>query len=495
MKAKALYFIHGLGGHYQKTWQTFLALLEADPAIGAGYDFFSFGFPTSLIRIPFMRKSLRVQDLALGVRTDVEHRLKSYTEIIMIGHSLGGIIARKYLIELTKSETETNVKGLVLFAEPVNGSTLAAVAKYISWRHWHIKQLCRDSETLESINGDWHSLKLASRLRVSYVYGGQDVAVDRSSVVSSVHRDYVEMIPDASHTSIIRPTSSTDMSYLVLRNFLVEQPKIGKHPRDRATFVTPDPLFDRYTSEQEPYYISRREDLLVSGYLDSVSLWVSGVTGVGKSSSILRALHLSGYTYKYVSLGNFSGSSVKGLFSGISYSLTTEDSRRVPMNDDISWPDLIHHVVTDICSLRNTGCRFLLVEEIPLRVAEDFDEFISRFCALLLYSSDICQGLDFILSSLHPVRVDRLTQRDKVIEQVKFLEFGRWRASDITKLIGTIGRALGLQLDDWDITQLAKAAAGSPRFVKIFFREFRQLQLMGSVSVDQAIAHTRREVG
>ena len=47
--------------------------------------------------------------------------------IILIGHSRGGLIARKYLFKQDKS-----IKGLITISTPHKGSSVAKIAKYLS---------------------------------------------------------------------------------------------------------------------------------------------------------------------------------------------------------------------------------------------------------------------------------------------------------------------------------------------------------------------------
>jgi len=84
----------------------------------------------------------RIRDLAEGLRSQIEVRYPDYKSIILVCHSLGGLVARKYLVEEVKRGKELRIDKLLLFAVPNNGAGLASVAKYISWQHNQLAQLC-----------------------------------------------------------------------------------------------------------------------------------------------------------------------------------------------------------------------------------------------------------------------------------------------------------------------------------------------------------------
>ena len=108
MKDRLLLFVHGLGGAGQATWRHgthpgFPELINADVALRDSADVAFFQYPTSLLRLlPFSGKPPRVRDLAEGLRSQIEIRYRDYKSIALICHSLGGLIARKYLLEEVK---------------------------------------------------------------------------------------------------------------------------------------------------------------------------------------------------------------------------------------------------------------------------------------------------------------------------------------------------------------------------------------------------------
>ena len=135
MNKTLLLFIHGLGGHPQKTWGKFPQLIEQDSDLADKVDCRFYSFPTKLWSIPFLSSSPKIQTLADGLASDIKHRYSDYQRVILIAHSLGGLVARQHLVDITLAQQSHSMTGLLLYAVPNNGAGLASVAKYLSWRN------------------------------------------------------------------------------------------------------------------------------------------------------------------------------------------------------------------------------------------------------------------------------------------------------------------------------------------------------------------------
>jgi pimeloyl-ACP methyl ester carboxylesterase len=174
-------FIHGLAGSSDVTWGKFPSFLQQNEEFTRKYQIGFFSYPTMLVRIPFGRKAPTIQELAAGLRTQIENRYAEFPGVVLVCHSLGGLIARKYLLDEFNAKRRTRVRGIVLFAVPNNGADLAGIANTISWRHNQIRQLCRGADLIELLNDDWFTMGLSEVVRAKYVTGAQDRLVDRLS--------------------------------------------------------------------------------------------------------------------------------------------------------------------------------------------------------------------------------------------------------------------------------------------------------------------------
>jgi len=226
MKSRLIMFVHGLGGAGESTWRGagrdgFPELIARDSALQREADVAFFEYPTSLFRLPFSGKAPGIRDLAEGLRSQLEVRYPEYKSIALVCHSLGGLVARKYLLEEVKRGSNTRIDKLLLYAVPNHGAGLASVGNLMSWRHNQLRQLCRTSDFLEELNADWNKFEMRKQVQVTYVAGGQDGAVTKQSAVDQWGEVGVHLILNADHRSVVKPQAATDLAYMIFRQFLL----------------------------------------------------------------------------------------------------------------------------------------------------------------------------------------------------------------------------------------------------------------------------------
>jgi pimeloyl-ACP methyl ester carboxylesterase len=227
MQKALLLFIHGLGGDGTSTWSKgdrpgFLDLVQADESLKRQFDVRVYSYPTSLFSIPFISRPPKIQTLADGLRSQIENRYSSYASIVLVCHSLGGLIARKYLIEEVKNKRPLKVQKLILYAVPNNGAGLTEVAKHVSWRHNQIAQLSRSSDLIEFLNEDWQSSGLAELVIVKFVIASQDNVVTKESAKLFWGNPDTETVVGRGHVDLVKPQDATDDAFVFLKNFIDE---------------------------------------------------------------------------------------------------------------------------------------------------------------------------------------------------------------------------------------------------------------------------------
>jgi pimeloyl-ACP methyl ester carboxylesterase len=215
-----LMFVHGLGGEARATWGGFPRLIADDAELSAAFEVAYFGYPTTLFGLPlFTPRPPSIQDLAQALRSQVDIRHREAGDVVLVCHSLGGLIARKYLIEEAKAGRPLRVRRLMLFDVPNTGAELAALASLIRWRHNQLRQLCRRADFMEFLNADWVSLKMDTRLAVQYVTATQDRVVARESAMQYWGNPNVATIAGHGHLSVVKPTRATDDAFVFLKAF------------------------------------------------------------------------------------------------------------------------------------------------------------------------------------------------------------------------------------------------------------------------------------
>ena len=245
MTKTLLLFIHGLGGD-KTTWNDFPKLITQDEELLNLVDIAFYTYPTSLFRLPFASKSLNIQTLAAGLKTQLQIRFGEYKRVVLVCHSLGGLIARRHLIDLIKTQEEQVCSHLLLFAVPNTGDGLADIAKLISWRNNQLRQLCKYSDFLSDLNEDWFNLGANTLVKTTFVIAGQDRVVDAMSAKLFWGNRSVATINDRGHVDVVKPRTKDDDSFLILRAFVVAA-ALDRTPIDKI------PLgFSRKISSPQP---------------------------------------------------------------------------------------------------------------------------------------------------------------------------------------------------------------------------------------------------
>jgi pimeloyl-ACP methyl ester carboxylesterase len=124
-------FVHGFLGDAVSTWKnettqaSFPILLQQDPAFKL--DTFVFAFRSSAVGA-----TLNVSEIAadLELRLDAAGVLEQYESLVIVGHSMGGLIARETLLSYPRIAAKT--KATYFFGTPTTGSQVATIARLFS---------------------------------------------------------------------------------------------------------------------------------------------------------------------------------------------------------------------------------------------------------------------------------------------------------------------------------------------------------------------------
>ncbi|HLK30741.1 MAG TPA: hypothetical protein VKT28_19345 [Puia sp.] len=228
---KLILCVHGLSGS-EETWARFKEFYSKDIPLMEEYDFECYTFPTSMWWNINILKSQNppINQLADGLKTEIEYRFDKYSEIVLVCHSLGGLVGRKFLLEkylLEKNENNyvTNsqkIKKIIMYATPHNGASIANVAKYITIRNRQVRQLSKNSDFIQELNDKWMKMGAHDHYAGWYVVGGVDQIVDKNSAELFWGNYRCKTIIDADHFSIIKPKTENSLSYLIFRKVLLE---------------------------------------------------------------------------------------------------------------------------------------------------------------------------------------------------------------------------------------------------------------------------------
>jgi esterase/lipase len=237
----AVLFVHGLGGSYW-TWNKFSVHLEAEwkeaDSFGLEYDEFyqnqGFFYTTPVLR-SFTKlwkifTGPGIENLSDHLRTVIKEVCDEYENVIIVAHSMGGLVARKYIVnELQETKTVGKVKALITYATPHQGSIwsnyfmiacnfMFFILNY-SPKTKQISQLSKNNSFINQLNTSWSNLRVEDKIDFKRVVGLVDWVVDIES--SSFKNDpNVSAIANKNHFTIIKPVRHKDPAFMVTYNYL-----------------------------------------------------------------------------------------------------------------------------------------------------------------------------------------------------------------------------------------------------------------------------------
>ena len=131
-----LIFVHGLGGHFLRTWtHRNRTCWPGDllPGELPGVHIYSYGYPSGI----FANKSVAgIRDFAGHLLDDIRVNIKGPRTIIFVCHSLGGIVVKQAMISAHRNDNHKAIlsatKGVIFMGTPHGGSSYAGRGKIMA---------------------------------------------------------------------------------------------------------------------------------------------------------------------------------------------------------------------------------------------------------------------------------------------------------------------------------------------------------------------------
>lgn len=240
-------FVHGLAGGIF-TWRTFshhlVSQWHSSDSFGIEYDQYTVDFSIPVVGFileylpwvgTFKKAILGGPDLnilAQSLDTVVNQVCAKYENVIIVAHSMGGLIARQYLVNNVKAtKTTGKVRGLITYATLHHGSLIASYFKAYQLKYLffplysiskQIHQMCRiNSPFLDKLNSDWETLRMGKRVDFHRVVGERDPYVDRDSAAYEWGDPFWNSASNKNHFNIIEPKTPNDPAFMVTFNYLM----------------------------------------------------------------------------------------------------------------------------------------------------------------------------------------------------------------------------------------------------------------------------------
>lgn len=227
MKSKkiGIVFVHGLGSK-AVVWNKIIDLLKKDINLKDKFVYYCYDYPTH--KCNYFKKLPNINQLSNGLESFINLKCIECDIIIIVGHSMGGLIARKYILDYIKRKKQPSLKvqKLILYSTPNNGSGFANLGTFFNPRNKQLQELSIGSGFLDDLNEDWHSLGLISQIDSKYIIAGLDDVVDVHSAKQYWGNNNTYTNINKNHRNIVEPTNNQDISFIILKsaiNDLIEK--------------------------------------------------------------------------------------------------------------------------------------------------------------------------------------------------------------------------------------------------------------------------------
>ncbi|RLQ91336.1 alpha/beta fold hydrolase [Planomicrobium sp. Y74] len=131
---------------------------------------------------PFTTIKILAQELKREIDSK---RIKRYRNVVILGHSMGGLVAVRYLLEELEHNQTHNIKGIITVATPYNGSSFALYSQLIKSinKHAQIPSLEPNSKFLDETIRLWQKHLDIISTDFKFFFGTEDRIVSENSAI------------------------------------------------------------------------------------------------------------------------------------------------------------------------------------------------------------------------------------------------------------------------------------------------------------------------
>lgn len=232
-KKNLLIFIHGFTSD-SNTWtnsmkQPLPEMLLEEGFINKNFDVGYFNYFTKLVdfkntrlsaglvRTLFggsskIKKNIGIKNLSDHLKSSIEIYCEEYENIVLIAHSMGGLISKAFILDDINENEDTKVKLFLSLAVPHKGSNWANIGGKLARKNPQVIDLKPLSNFLDKVNDDWIQQK-NSLPKTIYYYGQYDEIVEEQNAISFQVGKKLKVACNCDHFDICKPETKDSIVY------------------------------------------------------------------------------------------------------------------------------------------------------------------------------------------------------------------------------------------------------------------------------------------
>lgn len=232
MKRPAV-FIYGFKGGDKRFGDYLPDLAASDPRISDAYKIMSFPCHFGLFRHLLSKKRPHTEILVRRLRKKLLRETIDPAKAAFICHGIGGIVARRYVVDEILNQQPFPGDRILMFASPNHPADLKRMSDSLSWKDFLGKDICRHPDSLEKLNREWEANDLKKKIAVKYVLGERDAIIDKQEATARWGTGHFENVAQKNHWEVFTPETYEDPVYVITRQFLLaEAPVEKKYPEN-----------------------------------------------------------------------------------------------------------------------------------------------------------------------------------------------------------------------------------------------------------------------
>jgi pimeloyl-ACP methyl ester carboxylesterase len=168
-----------------------------------------------------VKKSLEIKQLSDYIATTISLNCSEYEYIIIVAHSMGGLVSKGYILKDLERNKVTKVKLLLSLAVPHNGSNWANVGEKLFKNNKQIIDMVPLSQALTDLTNKW-LWQEEGLPDTAYLIAQHDEVVDSTSSTGFEKTRQSEYFCQDNHFSIAKPEEKNTNCYLTVEKYLIQ---------------------------------------------------------------------------------------------------------------------------------------------------------------------------------------------------------------------------------------------------------------------------------